>query len=192
MIVRPIIALLLGSTLLAACTVAESAVPAPVGSPTSTVELPPRPRELSLDGVDPCSLLSAAQQQRLGVGNGRPGTSGEGPRSPACAWTRFPEEPQDAYQLRLDSSQGAEASLNSVTGVEIVNVRGFTALKTLSPYLPPTSHCVMIVDAASGQNLVLRYEYDGSAVPMTKQLACDKARVAAEMAVQTLIEQSGG
>jgi hypothetical protein len=50
----------------------------------------------------------------------------------------------------------------------------------------------MVVDAAYGQNLVLRYEYDGSTVPMTKQLACDKAKVAAEMAVQTLIEQSGG
>ncbi|NMH81204.1 DUF3558 family protein [Pseudonocardia xinjiangensis] len=177
---------------LVACSVGGSKVPPSSSSPTSAENLSPRPRELSLDRVDPCSLLTVVQQQQLGVGNGRPGTAGEDPQSPACAWTRFPEEPQDAYQLRLDKTQGAEGSLSSVTGAKVLHIHGFATIETLSPHLPPTSHCVMVVDAASGQNLVLRYEYDGSTVAMTKQLACDKAKVAAEMAVQTLIEQSGG
>jgi hypothetical protein len=137
-------------------------------------------------------LLDSIKRRQLGVGSGRPGIASDGFESLACLWSRFPEEPQDSYQVRLMTAQGAEALLGSVTGAAVVMIDDFAAVEIQSPYFPAPSHCVVLVDVAAGQNLWVQYDYDGSTVPMTKQLACDKAKVAAEMAVQSLIEQSGG
>ena len=49
--------------LAAGCTTVVAGTPsAPTG-----VLLPPRPREIRLDGVDPCSLLTAEQRAALGL-----------------------------------------------------------------------------------------------------------------------------
>jgi hypothetical protein len=95
--------------------------------------------------------------------------------------------------VELVTQRAAEFALGSATGARVVTVGGFAAVETRrDDSYPVPFHCVLIVDIAEGQNLWVQYDYDGSTVPMTKQLACDKAKVAAELAVQTLIEQSGG
>jgi hypothetical protein len=155
--------------------------------------LPARPRELPLAGRDPCLMLTSAQQSDLGVGNGRSGVASDGFNSPACIWSRFPDEPRDSYLVQLVSQQGAESALDSITGAQVVQVGTLAAVETRrDESYPVVFHCVLLVDVAAGQNLWVQYDYDGSTVPMTKQLACDKAKIAAEMAVQSLIEQSGG
>src|SRR5919109_3942694 len=62
-------ALLVGVVLLVGgCTSVVGGQSAPVGSSESTgIQLPPRPREVRLDGVDPCSLLTAEQRAELGL-----------------------------------------------------------------------------------------------------------------------------
>ena len=51
------------AALLAGCTTEVAGTPS---APTGLL-LPPRPREVRLDGVDPCSLLSPAQRAGLGI-----------------------------------------------------------------------------------------------------------------------------
>ncbi|WP_433557330.1 DUF3558 domain-containing protein [Pseudonocardia xinjiangensis] len=186
------LALLMLALTLVACSadVTESPVP-----PTSSADvLPARPRELPLEqGLDPCLMLTPSQQGHLGVGKGRPGVASDGFNSPACVWSRFPQEPLDSYLVQLVTQQGAEFALHSTTGARVVQIGDFAAVETQRDERYPVEfHCVLLIDVAAGQSLWVQYDYDGSTVPMTKQLACDKAKVAAEMAVQTLIEQSGG
>lgn len=109
-----------------------------------------------------------------------------------CMWTRFPEEPQDAYSITGDEGQGAGYAIASTAGARVVNVLGFGAIETQSRGARPDTHCVLLVDVAEGQNLWVQYDYEGSTVPMTRELACEKARNAAGMAVQTLLDRAGG
>jgi hypothetical protein len=189
------IVLLALALMMIACSADVTGPPVP---PTPLVNgvpsaLPARPNELPLEGIDPCMMLTPSQQGHLGVSKGRPGIASDGFNSPACVWSRFPQEPQDSYLVQLVTRQGAEFALASTTGARVIQIDGFAAVETQRDERYPVEfHCVLLLDVAAGQNLWVQYDYDGSAVPMTKQLACDKARVAAEMAVQTLIEQSGG
>jgi hypothetical protein len=186
--------MLLLVALVVACSPPVAGPPRP-SEPATTkaaAALPARPRELPVADLDPCTLLTVEQRARLGVGEGRPAELGSGLRGPVCQWVRFPEEPQDAYLMTSDLRQGAEYALDSAAGARTVGVLGYPAVETQVGSAPPEAHCLLLVDIAEGQNLWVQYDYDGSTVPMTKQLACDKAKVAAELAVQTLIEQSGG
>ena len=54
--------LLVTAVLAAGCTTAVPGTPSAAGPPP----LPPRPREVRLDGVDPCSLLTSEQRADLG------------------------------------------------------------------------------------------------------------------------------
>lgn len=173
------------------------APPAEPPTPPSTevrAELPPRAFEVRLDGVDPCGLLTTAQRDQLGVGTGRRGVaSHEGLASPSCIWDRFPEEPRDAYLVEAITQRGAEYALDSTTGVRIAEVHGLPAVETRrGEGYPSESHCLLLVDVAQGQSLWVQYDYDGVTVPMTQELACEKARNAAGMTVQTLRQQVGG
>jgi hypothetical protein len=47
------------------------------------------------------------------------------------------------------------------------------------------------VDVAPSQAVQVGYFYNGQTVPMTHELACQKARNAAELAMQTILTQAG-
>ena len=49
----------------------------------------------------------------------------------------------------------------------------------------------MNVDVAPSQAVQVGYFYNGTTVPMTHEIACQKARHAAEMAMQTILAQAG-
>jgi hypothetical protein len=148
--------------------------------------------ELQVAGLDPCAALSPEQRAQLGVGAGRASGANAALNGPVCQWTRFPEEPQDGYLIAPDLRHDAASALGTATGARAVTVSGFPAVETQVGSAPPDRQCVVLVDVATGQNLWVQYDYDGSTVPMTRELACDKARAAAEMAVRTLVERAGG
>jgi hypothetical protein len=178
-----------------ACTTVDApGTQPPTATQQSKVTLPPRPQDVSLQEVDPCDLLTAAQRDELGVGRGREGTAThEGFNSPSCIWTRFPEEPRDSYLIELIQQRGAEYALDSSTGVNIVQVEGFPAVETRrGGNYPNESHCVLLVDVAENQSLWIQYDYEGSTIPTDREMACEKARNTAGMAVQTLRKPAGG
>lgn len=167
----------------------------PVGDGGASPPAPPRPRELPLDRLDLCATLTPSQLMRLGVGAGKLGTVTsltDARQFAACQWARFPQEPQDLYAIGSDLLRGVQYPSVDVAGVRVTEVVRYGAIEYEDMYSEPGKNCVLNVDVAAEQSLFVRYDYDGVTIPMTKELACDKAKVAAEMAIQTLIEQAGG
>jgi hypothetical protein len=163
-----------------------TAPPESVAAPARPA-LPARPVELRLEGVDPCSLLTDAQQKQLGV---RGGTAvgieaSSGPlRGPSCSWDNFPQRPSNGYFGRAVLTQGAEFSL----GLEpLRTVDGFAATTAGSTGSDSAYLCGILVDVAPGQSLFAQYDnnakdYSG----MNHQLACDKAQQLASAMLTTL------
>jgi hypothetical protein len=139
-----------------------------------------------LDGVDPCTLLTDAQRNRLGVSQGQ---SGRGSVSSPlagndCAWSNLPERPSNAWLGRLVLGQGAEYAV----GLEpLRTIDGFAATTTGSLGSDSTYYCLMLVDVARGQSLLAQYGNNAHDYPgMSHQLACDKAQQLASDMLSTL------
>lgn len=175
--------------LLTACSSLLPGGTAPAADPTTTgtpAPLPARPRELPLTGLDPCTVLTDQQLDELGVGNPRAGVSPDEFASQQCLWSRFPAEPQDYYLVRLAVGRDARDALRSTTGATVRDVAGFAAVETVSPESLPERNCVLFVDVAAGESMIVVYDYLGTTVPMTTALACEKARTAAGLMARTL------
>jgi hypothetical protein len=168
---------------------ASSSDAAPATEPP-TSPLPPRPSELPLNGIDPCSALTAEQQRTLGLGTGRAGASSDGLGSPACIWSKR-TEPTGSYLVRLVTGRGADSALSS-NEASITSIAGFAAVSTTDTSFPAESHCVLFVDIAAGQTLVLRYDHDSSETAMSRDEACDAAADLGEMVIEGLERRAGG
>ena len=68
---------------------------------------------------------------------------------------------------------------------------GFGAVETAGLYRTGDRDCVVNIDVAPGQAVQVGYFYNGTTVPMTHEIACEKARHAAELAMQTILARSG-
>ena len=179
--------LLLAAALSAACssTVDGSATP-----DSSAPPLPPRPRELRIDGIDPCSALTPAQLKTLGVAFYRTVMAGD-TRGPGCDWIHSPTEPVQSYTVDINTRGGVELvfgqpQLNATT------IAGFGAVETPGLYSSGENDCVVNIDVAPRQAVQVAYSYNGSTVPMNHEIACQKARNAAELAMQTILARAGG
>lgn len=179
--------------------VAVAGCTAPFGGPATLPasgesSLPARQRDVRLDTVEPCSLLDEEQIAMLQVGEGTSAMSlGPNPQ-PACSYfaISYPEEPLESYTVALDRGKGADILLEFASNSRLTAVGGLPAVEFNTDETPADLHCQIAIDVAEGQNLAVRYQYDGSTIPMTRALACDKAHTAAEMAVRTLLQQAGG
>ena len=68
---------------------------------------------------------------------------------------------------------------------------GFGAVQAPALYGTGKQDCVVNVDVAPSQAVQVGYFYNGTTVPMTHEIACQKARRAAEMAMQTILARTG-
>jgi hypothetical protein len=142
--------------------------------------------QLRLDSVDPCTLLTDAQRNPLGL---NPGSStGEnfgGPvQGTVCVWTSKASTPDNEYTGGAVLNHGAEYAL----GAEPVRtVGGFAATTTTSMGSDPNFYCGLLVDVAPGQALSATYDNPAKDAPgMTRALACDKAQQLATAMLATL------
>lgn len=170
----------------AACSSAVSGIPsaAPVAS-----QLPPRPRELRLDGLNPCATLTPSQLKSLGVQfheTVEPGVK----RGPGCDWGHSPSEPVESYTIDVNTRGGVELVLGQPQ-LDIVTVAGFGAVETPGLFSTGKFECIINIDVAPSQAVQVSYFYDGSTLPMTHEIACQKARNAAELAMQTILARAG-
>jgi hypothetical protein len=173
--------------LLAGCTTisgqAEPAAPS-----TSN---PPRPQEVRIDGVDPCSLLTEEQRAELGL-DGRP-VLDRSPTSlypggdvPSCTVSGF--EPRAVWVgLTLVTTTGIERYSSGDLRVDIrpAEVRGFPAL-TAKPQRF-TEWCSVIVDVAPGQLIDVHFADGGGTPPVPQEQLCDDAAVVADRVMDTLM-----
>ena len=151
--------------------------------------LPARPRALNIEGVDPCGTLTASQLKSLGVA--RYGASvAEGTRGPGCEWIHSPTEPIEHYSVGINTRGGVELVFGQAQ-LEVISVAGFGAVQAPALYGSGNQDCVVNVDVAPSQAVQVAYFYNGQTVPMTHEIACGKARNAAELAMQTILAQAG-
>ncbi|MHA6627860.1 DUF3558 domain-containing protein [Pseudonocardia sichuanensis] len=185
-----VLAVLVG-VLVAACGVEEPPAPAPPPE-QGEVELPPRPREVRLDGVDPCSLLTEEQRAELGL-DGRPVFSQApvglypGADVPVCAIRGF--EPRAVtVGVSLVTSAGIERFAAGELAAEIrpVTVQGFPAIVATPARF--TDFCTAVVDVAPGQLLDVQVATGGRQPPIPQPQLCRDAEVVAGEVMASLLQ----
>jgi hypothetical protein len=185
-VIRRWLALVPTVALCTACTSAVGGVPNP---DSSEPRLPARPRVLNIAGIDPCGAITGAQLKSLGVaryGARKP----DGTRGPSCDWIHSPTEPIENYSLDINTLGGVEAVFD-LPQLQVTTVAGFGAVQTPAPHGTGERDCVVNVDVAPAQAVQVAYFYNGTTVPMTHEIACQKARRAAELAMQTILARTG-
>ncbi|MEJ3652609.1 DUF3558 family protein [Actinomycetes bacterium KLBMP 9759] len=180
--IRRVAALLLGAVLLVACT--HPVAPSAGGSAGSP--LPPRPRELGVDELDLCSVLDAAAREALGVSRGEYGPANQ-VVGDFCRWSHYPSEPVESYYVVRERDLDAATGLLAPRGATMEVIAGFGAVVTQGQYDDPNTGCLILIDAAKGKTLKVSYGYNGSTVPMTRDIACGKARKAAELVLGAIL-----
>ncbi|MGH3933937.1 MAG: DUF3558 domain-containing protein [Pseudonocardiaceae bacterium] len=151
--------------------------------------LPPRPREIDLVGVDTCTLLTPEQQRQLGTDRA-PVASVETDRygNTYCHFGKSMSSPRFTYTVKVVTQEDAAVYLTSERDAvaRVVSAAGFPAVEARPP--GDERGCFMFVSTKDGQYLSIQYgESTGS--NDTAEVACEKARVAAELAMLTLLTQ---
>ena len=178
--------LLVTAVLAAGCTTAVPGTPSAAGP----APLPPRPREVRLDGVDPCSLLSREQRVLLGL-ESEPRASNPHVELfrgdvPTCTMIGFRP---DAIGLAIGAvtSIGIERWHEKDLAAEIspLTVAGFPAL--VARPLRFTDYCSVEVDTAPGQMLDVQFSDGGRQPPIPQADLCTRAGRAAEELMKSLL-----
>ena len=192
----------------AACGNSEAGTPRPTSSldPTSSVEaptsttggsLPPRPRSLTLDGVEPCNLLTKQQSASFSIDRPpRGGTGSSGPLGNAsdCSFVTSVGAANDwGFLIIASTTVGLSEYLEQIRDNptrHVITVGGFPAVKEeqKSNLGPGNDTCFVDVDVADGQMLALQFGQvaadEGKVLPM--ETLCAKAVEVAEAALATL------
>ncbi|MHA6784935.1 DUF3558 domain-containing protein [Pseudonocardia saturnea] len=165
------------------------ATPAPSTSAAPAVELPPRPREIRVDDLDPCTLLTAEQRAELELDR-EPvldvAPSGfYGGVTQLCSVRRL-EQPGYRMAVQLSVTAGVEAWLRPGVPADVapIDVQGFPAIEVRSRLL--SDICTVAVDVAPGQVLDVLISNGGETPVASQDRLCELARQAAGLAMTTL------
>lgn len=88
--------------------------------------------------------------------------------------------------MAIDTDGGVELAFDQPQ-LRVITIATFGAVETPALFSTGRVNCIIHVDVASRQALQVGYFYDGTTVPMTHEIACAKAKNAAEMAMQTVL-----
>lgn len=156
----------------------------PTTESTSTKPSSARPREIKLDGKDPCQLLTSTQLAALKFD--RPGKPEDAPayKANGCVWAI---SGPDARVLPV-TSEGIDVwASGKRTGQpkEIAPVAGFPAITVTLP--SDRQRCDLMVDTAEGQYLMVTYSLTPGFEDRFPK-PCDGARQVAEAVMQNLVK----
>ncbi|MBE1469524.1 DUF3558 domain-containing protein [Kibdelosporangium phytohabitans] len=191
---------------LAACTTAETGTPvvermsgnsandsrssaaaAPTtGSRTSPPPNPPRPRDLPIAGIDPCSLLTKEQQQRFGVDEPLRPRQEPTFKSPLCGFAS--RQNKIVFDVITVTTSGIDRFKPGKVNGEVrpLTVHAFPGFEVFTELLP-TSYvfCVVVVDVADGQVAHVTYREDGAR--LGKAEVCRRTAQVADAVVGNLL-----
>jgi len=139
--------------------------------------------------LDPCATLTPGQLKSLEVRH-HSADPPKGSLGPSCDWNHSPSEPVESYTVDINTRGGVELAFGQPQ-LAVVTIAGFGAVTTPGRYSSGEHECIVNVDVARGQAVQVGYFYNGSALPMNHEIACQKARNAAELAMQTILTKSG-
>jgi Protein of unknown function (DUF3558). len=187
------IMLLVGVGCAACAPVAGTAAPAPAPAPPTTapggITLPPRPRDIPIDNIDPCSLLTAEQRAALTL-DGEPGNSTHFNQllgaARDCTILGF-GTPNVGLGIALAPDTGIERYTddNLLVAITPITVEGFPAL--LVRYDRFSDACTVAIDIAPGQLIDLQYSDGGAQAPVPQDQLCRGAERTATEVMRTLL-----
>ena len=174
--------------LVAGCSGAGGAPPPPQ---PRAVEPPPRPRDVRIDGVDPCSLLTA--EQRVGLGLDGRAVFDLGPSElygdmdvPACVVSG--SDPRAiTVGVSIVTSAGIDLFSSGDLAAEVrpADAQGFPAVVAVPARSP--DWCTVVVDVAPGQLLDIQFADGGRTPPIPQPQLCRDAQTVAEAVMVTLL-----
>jgi len=186
---RRLLLLLTAAVALAGCStpIAGSPSPADPAAAPGGITLPPRPRELRLDDIDPCTLLTPAQRVELGLDGRAESDVTDAPyfAGPRCTIVAF--EPREiGLGLVLSTGSGIDELL--VPGVIGDDVTTTTVSDFPAVIAKPgiTDACAVDVDVAEGQFIDVQLRDVGKNPAIPQEQLCQDALRIAEAAVSTL------
>jgi hypothetical protein len=173
--------------LLAGCTtISGPPEPAPP-SPSA----PTRPREVRIDGVDPCSLLTEQQRAELGLDAEHrldvgPLPPYPGSDIPLCQFGGFrPRAVSLTVATVTTTGIDLFRSGNLLAEVRPIEVGSFPALVAIATR--NTDFCTVVVDVAPSQALDVSFGLDGPQAAASLDSLCQDAERAARAVIDTLL-----
>ncbi|SDC50411.1 DUF3558 domain-containing protein [Actinokineospora iranica] len=180
---RRIAALALLGVAMTGCTTAMAGQPVPVEDVVDSQPRPERPREIRLDGKNPCTLLPESDWARLHIDRPTSPKVREAYRSPGCHF----HSNAAAINLTTVVTEGFSAWFDGTRRTVVADaepVSGFPAIELTLDF--DDLGCEVAVDTADGQYLlatVLVYRSQADRVPER----CEYAHQVAESAMSTLV-----
>ncbi|MBW0090173.1 DUF3558 domain-containing protein [Pseudonocardia sp. KRD-184] len=192
---RRVVSVLVGVLLcasLAGCVRETAGAATSPEAPATEVRLPPRPRDIDIRNVDPCSLLTEFQRAELGL-DGEPNYDVarsplfEGPE-PACTTSGYSPRAVAVGVALPHDGLGADAfaAYRVRSTVTIIEVQGFPAVQAVQP--ESVTSCTVVVDLAPGQAMNVQYRDGGGRPPVPPSDLCPGAVDVADAAMRTLLE----
>jgi Protein of unknown function (DUF3558) len=173
-----------------ACAACTATVVPPAPAPATGIVLVPRPRDIPVDDVDPCSLLTPAQRTELKL-DGEPRNftrDGQflGP-SRSCTHLGF-GAPKIAINIAVAPHRGIERYTLEPTRSDVspIVIGGYPAVLAR----PQTfiDFCTVALDIAPGQLIDVQFsDGGGDQPPVPMGELCTGARVAATNVIETLL-----
>ncbi|WP_345703358.1 DUF3558 domain-containing protein [Pseudonocardia eucalypti] len=164
------------------------------GSAGATPVQASRPREVRVDQLDPCTLANRDALAQLGVGDQqrRIDANAANPGQVACAWSNPLGDPQTiALTIATVSNRPISYYLRSV-GARPTRIAGFAAADTVGTFNDPEHECIVAIDVAEGQSLLVMVSNDLGDLPgVSHAMLCEKAHVAAEDVMRRLLARTG-
>lgn len=184
---------------LAGCSTPETGEPLPAGATSATggppssgskptADLPPRPKDIALSGVDPCKLFGKPQLDQMKVTRARNLVQDKDTwkGAPLCALDGADGQVFFSYTAWLITTEGVESWLGGKRNVDAkpVTVEGFPAA-TYQLKGTSTFHCWTSVGVADGQQLAVEFA-PVTRRAFTQEQMCAMSEQAATFALQTL------
>jgi hypothetical protein len=157
------------------------------GSTTPTVEIPPPPKELRLDGIDPCTLFTPAQRAELKVDKVRTRYAENSETykdMQECVLDVTTQEPFLNYSALAVTDEDVSVWLTGNRNVDakLISVGGYPAAQF--SLKGTDTNCEIAVGVAKGQYIWA--QMDPTSGDFTYEDLCKAGKRTAEMALQTL------
>ncbi|MDQ7806529.1 DUF3558 domain-containing protein [Amycolatopsis sp. A133] len=184
---------MLATVALAGCSAGTDGTPYPVETAATAAsqsakaaQLPQRPADLSLRGVDLCAVFPQVQLDALKI-TSLPRAAPEG-ADPTCVFDADGAEPVHSYHVRavpsdLDQWITGARKKNSMT-TEPKSIGGYPALTNYRAAGDPAD-CETLVGVAKGQTLAVQ-TFAITRGKLTQPQLCDMSAHAADLALQSL------
>ncbi len=189
-------AFLIVAVALAGCTAAPrqsslTTPPPPPPPPTTTVsrmDFPQRPREVPLDAVDPCAVLTSDQRTSLSLDN-PPSAYVETSFGGAKACTIRSTTSGNVARIALVLVSGADVWLseNAQVDYSVGSIEGFAAITVRTPDVHDV--CNVEIDVADGQFVDVMFRDGGNSTAVQQDHLCLGAQRVAEAVMASLLQK---